>query len=208
MTHFLAVFVWDMLYAHILQWPKRIKGLSQYSWHKYNVIKPLPLLIFYAWKKITVGYLWQITAETITWQWISMDTINEHLVVYPMDVSVLFYIVIFLTFNSKSMLSKAITNPGWEAIWCCFNKSWASSDAWASRQSSKQLPEQAWTWPVTLSVSSFSLTCSWDILSLAVISTSLWWAPRISSLLKVDVFEHVSLSLHSLLRFAFKERIF
>ena len=118
-----------------------------------------------------------------------------------------FDIVIFLTFNSKSMLSKAMTNPGWEAIWCCFNKSWASSDAWASRQSSKQLPEQAWTWSVTLSVSSFSLTCSWDILSLAVISTSLWWAPRISSLLKVDVFEHVSLSLHSLLRFAFKERI-
>ena len=149
----------------------------------------LPCLIFYAWKKITVGYFRQIT-----WQWISMDTINGHLVVYPVDVSV--------------MLSKAMKDPGWEAIWCCFNKSWASRDAWASRQSSKQLPEQAWTWSVTFSVSSFSLTCSWDIFSLAVISFSLWWVPRISRLLRVDVFEHFSLSLHSLLRFAFKKRIF
>lgn len=200
-----------MLYAHILQWPKRIKVLSQYSWHKYNVIKPLPFLIFYAWKKITVGYLRQITAGTITWQWISMDTINEHLVVYPMDVSVLFWHCHILNFQLQINVIKSDDKPRVgikPLIWCCFNKSWASSDAWASRQSSKQLPEQAWTWTVTLSVSSFSLTCSWDILSLAVISTSLWWAPRISSLLKVDVFEHVSLSLHSLLRFAFKERIF
>lgn len=119
-----------------------------------------------------------------------------------------FDIVIFLTFNSKSMLSKAMTNPGWKAIWCCFNKSWASAMLGLPDNPPNNCQNKHELWSVTLSVSSFSLTCSWDILSLAVISTSLWWAPRMSSLLKVDVFEHVSLSLHSLLRFAFKERIF
>ena len=100
-----------MLYAHILQWPKPIKVLNQYSWHKYNVIKPLPFLIFYAWKRITVGYLRQITAGTITWQWISMDTINEHLVVYPMDVSVLFWRCHILNFQLQINVIKSDDKP-------------------------------------------------------------------------------------------------
>ena len=134
-----------MLYAHILQWPKRVKVLSQYSWHKYNVIKPLPFLIFYAWKKITVGYLRQITAGTITWQWISMDTINEHLVVYPMDVSVLFWHCHILNFQLQINVIKSDDKPRVESHLMLFQQILSLSDAWASRQSSKQLPEQAWT---------------------------------------------------------------
>ena len=125
-----------------------------------------------------------------------------------MDVSVLFWHCHILNFQLQINVIKSDDKPRVGSHLMLFQQILSLKRCLGFETILQTIARTSMNLISTLSVSSFSLTCSWDILSLAVISTSLWWAPRISSLLKVDVFEHVSLSLHSLSRFAFKERIF
>lgn len=123
-----------------------------------------------------------------------------------MDISVLFCHGHVFRGISKSILSKAITNPEWRLTSCSFKDCLAWIDNfWAGHSSAQESREQTWYAALALSCNSFVFKFSLEILSLAALSGLSKLSPKESSLDNTHLLEHVTLSFDNLSRVPFNQ---